>query len=365
MQASSELYFSVDVQMSEITSLAEQLANLPQSVQVAVGIRPENVGNVEGIVNQWKDSPESISIPVGFSPDTSEADSAVDKVNANNVDDKSFTIDAVDNASPKIQIIKENLDKLNDKSITVTTVEKTVKKAEASKNAEVSGTAHADGTAFRSTKNHIYPVNAYASGQNWSLMDDEDALVNELGTESIVRDGKWYPLPGGAHVAQLKKGDIIFSAEQTKELLKSGRVTAGGGHGKRALADGTAFNTLNLNAYENGTGGSRRPNSGVGTHSPGASSSNKGSSNSDSKSDKKKDKKDNSKIIDWIEIAISRIERAIDRLATTATSPFKGLSKRLAATNKELSKMAAELSIQKKGYHRYRKEAKSVSLSGD
>lgn len=365
MQASSELYFSVDVQMSEITSLAEQLANLPQSVQVAVGIRPENVGNVEGIVNQWKDSPESISIPVGFSPDTSEADSAVDKINANNVDDKSFTIDAVDNASPKIQIIKENLDKLNDKSITVTTVEKTVKKAEASKNAEVSGTAHADGTAFRSTKNHIYPVNAYASGQNWSLMDDEDALVNELGTESIVRDGKWYPLPGGAHVAQLKKGDIIFSAEQTKELLKSGRVTAGGGHGKRALADGTAFNTLNLNAYENGTGGSRRPNSGVGTHSPGASSSNKGSSNSDSKSDKKKDKKDNSKIIDWIEIAISRIERAIDRLATTATSPFKGLSKRLAATNKELSKMAAELSIQKKGYHRYRKEAKSVSLSGD
>lgn len=102
----------------------------------------------------------------------------------------------------------------------------------------------------------------YAAGNNWSLMKDESALVNELGTESIVRNGRWFPIPGGAQIAQLKKGDIVFSAEQTKELIKSGRITSGGGHGRVALADGTAFNTLNLSAYESGSGGGRRPSSG-------------------------------------------------------------------------------------------------------
>lgn len=67
-------------------------------------------------------------------------------------------------------------------------------------------------------------IGAYAAGNNWSLMKDESALVNELGTESIVRNGRWFPIPGGAQIAQLKKGDIIFSAEQTKELIKSGAI---------------------------------------------------------------------------------------------------------------------------------------------
>ena len=66
-------------------------------------------------------------------------------------------------------------------------------------------------------------------------------LVNEVGinghSESIVRDGVWSLIPGGAHIENLKKGDIIFSATQTEDLLKHGATH---GHA-RAYAQGNCF----------------------------------------------------------------------------------------------------------------------------
>ena len=84
----------------------------------------------------------------------------------------------------------------------------------------------------------------------------KNALVNEIGMESIVRDGVWQLLPGGAHLEQLKKGDIVFNASQTEQLLKHGSIS---GHGK-AYADGTVGNIRDLvskplNAYAVGSGG--------------------------------------------------------------------------------------------------------------
>ena len=65
------------------------------------------------------------------------------------------------------------------------------------------GTAYATGLI-----NH-----AYQAGSDWGLQSNEDALVNEIGQESIVRDGHWFLLPGGPHIEKLKRGDIIFNAE--------------------------------------------------------------------------------------------------------------------------------------------------------
>ena len=45
--------------------------------------------------------------------------------------------------------------------------------------------AHADGTAY----NVLNTVPAYANGKV-SLPQDEKALVNEVGVESLIRDGK-------------------------------------------------------------------------------------------------------------------------------------------------------------------------------
>ena len=105
--------------------------------------------------------------------------------------------------------------------------------------------AHANGTAY----NVLNYRNAYANG-NISLPRNEEALVNERGTESIIRDGKWMLLPPGMHTQAFKKGDIILSASQTKSLLKYGRAAGQG----RAYADGTAKNAnIIMPAHAEGT----------------------------------------------------------------------------------------------------------------
>jgi len=74
------------------------------------------------------------------------------------------------------------------------------------------GTAHASGTA----------------GDDWTVGRNESALVNEIGQESIVRDGVWQLIPGGPHVEDLRKDDIIFNAEQTEDLLRTGKTARRG-----------------------------------------------------------------------------------------------------------------------------------------
>ena len=94
--------------------------------------------------------------------------------------------------------------------------------------------AHASGTAYNVLNmKQLSPAHA---GGNVALKHNEQALVNEVGTESIVRNGVWSLLPGGAHLENLKQGDIVFSASQTKDLLEHGRTV---GHA-RAYAEGTA-----------------------------------------------------------------------------------------------------------------------------
>lgn len=76
----------------------------------------------------------------------------------------------------------------------------------------VNGTAHANGTVRDMWSNYLDSTgrSAYASG-TWGLKTPETALVNELGTELLVRNGSWSLIPGGAHFQQFKKGDIIFN----------------------------------------------------------------------------------------------------------------------------------------------------------
>jgi len=95
---------------------------------------------------------------------------------------------------------------LQSKTITVTTIKRET---------QASGTAHAAGTVLGMWNDYRYSMGAWASGSNrdWRLPQNEDALVNEIGQESIVRDGRWFTIPGGPHVEKLKRGDIIFNAE--------------------------------------------------------------------------------------------------------------------------------------------------------
>lgn len=344
----------------EIATLAAQLAALPPEVQIAVGITTENVGNVEGIISQLNTQPESIQVPVNYEKGNEPE----------NPEDKTAEVDYTGNFS--------NVGTAPDLPGTVNyigsfagigsapTIYGTALYSKVFTNA--AGTAHAGGTANT--------LNAYAQGKDWTLSQNEKSLVNEVGTESIVRDGKWYPLPGGAHIEQLKKGDIVFSAAQTEELIRTGKIISGGGHGRIAMADGTAHNMLNLSAYDSGTGGSRRPSSSQSTSlsSSSSASSNSsykapssGSSSASSKSysssssDKAKD--DFEETVDFVEIAIKRITEAVDRLKVKAESIYKTLTKRNTAAADEIAMITNQIGVQNKAYDKYMQQANAVGLS--
>lgn len=227
-------------------------------------------------------------------------------------------------------------------SRSVTYYVKTVGGVKLNGTANLAGTSHAGGTA--------------KAGGDWGTAPGGQTLVGELGREIVVdpRTGQWYTVgDNGAEFRDIPAGAIVFNHKQTESLLANGYVAGRAS----ALVSGTALVT-----------GGYKPHKASSSSTTRKSSSSKKSSSSSSKSNSSKkssDDKDDSEIIDWIEIAIDRIERAIDRLATVATSPFRKLAERINATNDELSRMSYELSLQQSAYDRYMQQANSVGLSSD
>lgn len=223
---------------------------------------------------------------------------------------------------------------------------------------KVNGTAHVNGTAFADGTTG----KAFKNG-NWGAKEDGAALMGELGQEIVVRDGRWFTVgDNGAEFVGYKKGDIVFNHKQSEELLKNGYVTSGGGRGK-ALAEGTAFSR--------GTGSSRPTygsshstsgNAGGGARPSGSKSSGSRSSGSNSNANKEAEKSEQT--LDWIEIALNRVERAISRLDKTATSTFKNWTKRGTALNDQINQTRREIDLQNQAYNRYIQQANSVGLDG-
>ena len=223
--------------------------------------------------------------------------------------------------------------------------------------------SHANGT--------INTTPAYVNG-NVALQKDEKALVNELKKpESIVRDGVWSIIPGGAHIQQLKKGDIIFNGEQTEQLIKHGKIA---GHGK-AYANGTVSNNSSTPtpisvAYTDGSwvfGDTGNGNiGGTGGRPKPSSSSNKKSSNKKSSNLSSSDNaKEFEEVLDWIEIKIDRIERKIKNLERVAGSAFETYADRSKALAEQMGEASNEITVQQQAYERYLQQANSISLSED
>ena len=219
--------------------------------------------------------------------------------------------------------------------------------------------AHASGTAY----NMLNLKPAYARG-NVALSQNEKALVNELGTESVVRDGVWSLLPGGMHIESLKKGDIILSAEQTKALLQFGKVN---GHA-RAYADGSllsayaANGTGGLNLFVGGSGSSSGMSGRPSSSSSSSKSTSSKKSSSSSTSSAQEEAEQFEETIDWIVTAIDRLERAIDTLNLKASSTYRSWSSRNKNLTSEISKVTDEINLQQQGYNRYLQQANSVGL---
>lgn len=222
--------------------------------------------------------------------------------------------------------------------------------------------AHADGTAY----NVINYTPAHASG-NVTLSHDETALVNEegIGAESIVRDGKWMIIPGGAHFENLKKGDLIFNKKQTSELINSGHVTSGGGHA-RAYANGT------VGAYAGGNSGvylnwdkNRTQVGNQSTSSPSNSTiTDKNTTsvkkNTDTVNDNTEKVKKSTKVYDWVETRIKHWSDQVQKIADKITDYIKK-SLKTSLLKQQIRKMNYEIGSNEKGAKAYMKKANSIA----
>lgn len=251
------------------------------------------------------------------------------------------------------------------------------------------GTFRAESTGSAYNVLNITP--AHASGTNVAIKQDQQALVNEVGVnghaESIVRDGVWSLIPGGAHIENLKKGDIIFSTTQTDALLKHGAIQ---GHA-RAYASGTVTSPGVMKAYAAGNTPGFHFQGGAATVKPAGSgnSGNSGNSglqhaiedntdavsnNSDDTSDAADEvsealqnviKKLNDNAMDWVEVAMDRLDRITSRYTDLAESDYSHYTKAQKYYNKALENTAKEIKAAKESISVYKKKSEEVANNGE
>ena len=186
--------------------------------------------------------------------------------------------------------------------------------------------ARSSGTAY----NTINTIPAHAGG-NVALPKNEQALVNEFAPqspESIVRDGRWFIIPGGPHIESLKKGDIIFNAQQTAQLLKAGKTSSPG----KAFAEGTMPHVRNLvstslNAYADGSD-------------------------------------DTLEYIDWIERIFNKLEREFTHI-TNQMERIAHLTDKQVKAYEALAKNREYLNTTQSAISTYRSHLNSIGLSSD
>lgn len=232
------------------------------------------------------------------------------------------------------------------------------------------------GQARAYAKGSLTDFPAYGDGRV-SLPNDQKALVNEEyingHSESIVRDGVWSLIPGGAHMENLKKGDIIFSASQTEDLLKRGATP---GHA-RAYAQGSLSDLSPLsNAFGSGFSGTgRNPWAGKNTSSSssgGSSSSqqsyndNSGavSNNTSATEDNTKSAKDSTEAFDWVKTKLDKFAKSVERISNQITDYISSTFKTV-LLKRQVKAVEKQLKANEQGYTAYMDKANSIDISDD
>lgn len=214
-------------------------------------------------------------------------------------------------------------------------------------------------------------LSAYAGGRV-SLPKDEKALVNEVGTESIVRDGQWSLIPGGAHLTNLKKGDIIFSASQTEDLLRNGATP---GHA-RAYAQGSLSDISLAHAFGGGSGwggfgGGLSNKTSVSSGSSGSSDTPATQQHTDAvqkdtsaTEDNTKSAKDSTEAFDWVKTKLDKFAKSVERISNQITDYISSTFKTV-LLKRQVKAVEKQLKANEQGYTAYMDKANSIDISDD
>lgn len=296
------------------------------------------------------------------------------------LDDKS--VEAIANVSGEDDVnnLQSAIKNLTGKSVTVWA---TIKQKASSLWSKITGSGSEEGGSGLNGTAHVNGTYGRAFKQgDWRTKKTENALVGELGREIVVTpDNRWHTVgDNGAEFANIPRGSIIFNHKQTEELLSNGKVSSGGGRGK-AYASGTAhayaavgygatlgmdkvsghaMGTIAENVEDIANELGAEGNGGDGDKADGSAVGDNNKKNGSSSA-----QKDFEESFDWIEVAISRIERAIDNLDQKANNIYKSWSDRNSALTKEIGEVGKEIELQEDAAVRYLQEADSVGLSSD
>lgn len=145
--------------------------------------------------------------------------------------------------------------------------------------------------------------------------------------------------------------NALATVSNAQQALKEGKGNPIGA--SIALANAKASLKIAQEEYNNILGTFTMPEV---KYSPTSSSVYKDSSSSGASSDSKTN-------FDWIEVAISRIERAISNLDKQVNNTFKSWSSRNSNLVKELNKVKEEITLQEQAYDAYMREANAIGLS--
>ena len=214
---------------------------------------------------------------------------------------------------------------------------------------------------------------AHANGTDIAIRHSEEAIVNELGEEGLIRNGVFTKILGGMRKMQLRVGDIILNHKQVRELERNGYVTSNGGRGKLigAYGGGAGGGSLPGGSSSGGGSGSNAysgPNPNSNYHSGSNPSSNSySSSNSNPSSNpgtsSSGDAEKTLKTYDWVENKIKSIERAIDRLDQAVERTYRNWAERNGALYKEMEAINGEIQTQAQAGQEYMRKADESGLS--
>lgn len=244
--------------------------------------------------------------------------------------------------------LKSAIDSLYNKTVTATTITKKV--------AGVDGTAHVDGTTHINGSAYINGT-AFVKG-DWGTKESGVALGGELGQELIVRDGHFFTIgDDSAEFFKYQKGDIIFNAEQTKQIFEKGKITYGRKRGN-ALVEGTAFSSGSGKFH--GSGGSLNNSGSSGNYNSGGN--NYVQSSNQSQSSHSQEEKEYKETLDWIEMKLNRIERVASNLDIKAKSIYRSWTSRHSNILGEIEQLNKQIVVQQQAYNRYIEQVNSVGL---
>lgn len=361
--------------IQQLGSSIKKVESKDAQVNASVGGSPDQVQALADSIKKVNSKSVDVTATVNGTPDVNDLFSAIAKLYG-----KTVTVSAVVLGTDSVNALATAIDSVHSKTVTVTSITNNIVN-----NSTNTIKPAADGTMLSMSharalaQGSLSDFPAYGDGRV-TIPEDQKALVNEQiingHSESIVRNGIWSMIPGGAHIANLKKGDMIFSAAQTEALLKYGAIP---GHA-RAYAQGSLSDLSPLaNAFSTGFSGTgRNPWNKLNSSSSGSSSSGGSSSggstaayrantnsvnaNTSATDSNTKSAKESKSTIDFVKIKLDRLantfEYAANQITDYVSSAFK-----TAVLKKQMKIIDKQLTANQEAYDTYMKKANSVGLS--